>query len=361
MKSFFDQLAGTLALGDTVAVATIVGTSGPVPREVGAKMAVGEEGVLAGTVGGGAGEAAVCRIAREVLADGRARRVSIPLAPEDAGLSPAAAIAVFLDPWPGPAALALAEGIRDGLAAGRAVALATVVRSEGAGDWPIGRKVLITGAAAQGQEPATAAALRAAAVPALTAGQAYAALHTIPADDPAASLLAATIEILVEVFVPPLTLLLVGAGHIAQPLAAIAKLLGYEVMVLDDRPALANAERFPGADRLLIGDPAALLRDYPITPRCHVLLAPPDHAQADACLREVIGSAASYVGLVASKRRAAALRAALAEAGIPADRLSRLHSPAGLAIGARTPAAIAVSIAAELVQVHYATFRCHNV
>ena len=349
MKSFFDQLAASLTAGELVVVATIVGTIGPVPRGVGTKMVVRPDGVLGGTVGGGSGETIVCRLAGEVLAAGRPRRVVVPLAPAGSDLSPAATIEVFLDPWQGPAALALAEAIRDGLAAGRAVALATTVRSADAVGWPLGRKMLLADPAPQ--EVAPWPVSFAAAGEALAAGQAYAQLHTIAADDPAVPAAGATIEALVEVFVPPLTLLLVGAGHIAQPLAAIAKLLGYEVVVLDDRPALATAERFPTADRLLIGDPLALLREYPITPRCHVVIAPPEHAQADACLREVIASAAGYVGLVASRQRAAAIRAALVEAGVSAERLALLHSPVGLAIGAQTPAEIAVSIAAQLVHV----------
>jgi xanthine dehydrogenase accessory factor len=157
----------------------------------------------------------------------------------------------------------------------------------------------------------------------------------------------------VEAHRPPGELVIVGAGHIAQPLARIGAALGFVVTVLDDRPDFATRERFPDADRVIradLRDPLAAVR---ITPRTHLVLVTRGHKHDYDVLVEIMkeGSRPAYVGMVGSRRRVRATFEQLAREGVPVEALAEIHAPIGLDLGAETPEEIAVSIAAELVLV----------
>ncbi|KLU66846.1 putative xanthine dehydrogenase subunit A [Desulfosporosinus acididurans] len=146
-------------------------------------------------------------------------------------------------------------------------------------------------------------------------------------------------------------LLILGAGHIALPLAAMAKILGYEITVVDDRPSFANSVRFTMADRIVCDDFAAVLDSLTITPETYVVIVTRGHRYDKVCLKKVITQQAAYVGMIGSRRRVKALKTELEEEGIPKAFLQKLYSPIGLNIGAETPEEIAVCILAELIKV----------
>jgi xanthine dehydrogenase accessory factor len=158
-------------------------------------------------------------------------------------------------------------------------------------------------------------------------------------------------EFYVELHEPAPELVIVGAGHIARPLCTAASLLGYQVTVLDDRPAFATRERFPEATRLLdvdFGDPFA---DVTLDEHAHLILITRGHQYDYECLLRVLRQPVRprYVGMIGSRRRVRATWAALLREGIPRDRLAEIWAPVGLDLGAQTPEEIAVSVAAELV------------
>ena len=146
------------------------------------------------------------------------------------------------------------------------------------------------------------------------------------------------------------TLLIVGGGHIAVPLARMGADVGFDVVVLDDREAFATPERFPDA-RVRQVDFAAPFRDVAIDRHTHVVLVTRAHRYDYDCLRAIMEHDAepAYIGMVGSRRRVRATFASLLDAGAPRDRLARVHSPIGLDIGAETPEEIALAITAELV------------
>ena len=152
----------------------------------------------------------------------------------------------------------------------------------------------------------------------------------------------------------PDRLVVVGAGHIGVPLASLGAQLGFEVTVLDDRAEFAAAERFPAGVRVLrcdfAGDPFA---DVPIDEGTFLALVTRGHAWDFDCLRLLLQRPGRprYIGMIGSRRRVRAAFTALLAAGIPRERLADLRAPIGLDIGAETPFEIALSIAAELVQV----------
>jgi xanthine dehydrogenase accessory factor len=153
-----------------------------------------------------------------------------------------------------------------------------------------------------------------------------------------------------ETLDPPAKLLIVGAGHVGQALAALATPLGFHVDVLDDRSDCASAERFPNADRH-VADIESSLRDWPIDPQTYVVIVTRGHRHDGRALAAVIDSPARYLGLIGSKRKVKTIFEDLVSQGVSLERLLRVHAPIGLEIGAVTVPEIAVSIAAELVAV----------
>ena len=161
------------------------------------------------------------------------------------------------------------------------------------------------------------------------------------------------LELYLEVRRPVQELIIVGAGHIAQPLCHMGALLGFRVSVLDDRPDFATHERFPDAEYLLRADFDDPFRDAKLHERSHVLLVTRGHKYDYACLvRSLrVDPPPSYIGMIGSRRRVRATFLQLLEEGFDREQLDRIHAPVGLDIGAETPEEIAVSVAAELVKV----------
>ena len=157
----------------------------------------------------------------------------------------------------------------------------------------------------------------------------------------------------VERVAPPTDLVIVGAGHIAQPLSRVGKLLGFRVVVIDDRPDFARRERFPEADRVLVADFDDPFADVPIGPRSHVVLVTRGHRYDYDCARALAraGAEPAYLGMIGSRRRIRAAFEQLAGEGFDRDWLARIHAPIGLDIEAETPAEIAIAIGAEMVLV----------
>jgi xanthine dehydrogenase accessory factor len=153
-----------------------------------------------------------------------------------------------------------------------------------------------------------------------------------------------------ETIDPPAKLLIVGAGHVGQALAALATPLGFGISVLDDRSDCASAERFPSADRR-VADIESSLRDWPIDAQTYVVIVTRGHRHDGRALAAVIDSPAKYLGLIGSKRKVKTIFEDLLAQGVSLERLLRVHAPIGLEIGAVTVPEIAVSIAAELVAV----------
>jgi xanthine dehydrogenase accessory factor len=169
--------------------------------------------------------------------------------------------------------------------------------------------------------------------------------------EPGCHPLAGGIEFYVEHWEPRAELVIVGAGHVAQPLAFVGRMLDFRVTVLDDRPEFATRERFPGADRVLVADFADPLAGIEVGRRTSIVLVTRGHRHDYDFLRELArrSDQPRYIGMIGSKRRVRAAFEQLAAEGVAAAWLARVHAPLGLDIGAETPAEIAVAVAAEMV------------
>jgi xanthine dehydrogenase accessory factor len=162
-----------------------------------------------------------------------------------------------------------------------------------------------------------------------------------------------------QVFIEPIegtpVVCLFGAGHVAQPLARMAKACGFRVEIADDRVKFANAERFPEADHIVVDDFTAAAAKMTLGPNSYAIVVTRGHRGDAEALRAVLGRGLRFVGLLGSRPKVVHIFAALAEEGVAREELATVHAPLGLEIGAQTPEEIAVSILAEMIAVRRGT------
>lgn len=144
-------------------------------------------------------------------------------------------------------------------------------------------------------------------------------------------------------------LILCGGGHVSLEVAHIARRLEFELVVIDDRSEFASPERFPMAARVVCAPFLEALDALGSRESDYYVILTRGHAHDRDCLEHVLRGKYAYAGMIGSRTKVAAVKAALEAAGIARETLDGVHSPIGLSIGAQTPAEIAVSIAAELV------------
>lgn len=152
----------------------------------------------------------------------------------------------------------------------------------------------------------------------------------------------------INISLPPLRLITVGAVHIAQPLAEIATIAGYEVTIIDPRAAFANNKRFPNIN--IVNEwPEEALIDFKIDNRTAVVTLTHDPKLDDSALYAALNSKAFYIGSLGSKKTHNARIERLKIAGFNEDAIKNIHGPVGLSIGAKSPQEIAISIMSELI------------
>jgi xanthine dehydrogenase accessory factor len=158
-----------------------------------------------------------------------------------------------------------------------------------------------------------------------------------------------------QVFIEPVeavpTLVLFGAGHVAQPLARMAKMAGFRVEIIDDRAKFANRERFPDADLVMVEEFEAAAAKMTLGRETYAVVVTRGHGSDANALQACLGRGLRFVGLLASRPKVVHVFTALEERGVSAAELAKVHSPLGVEIGAATPEEIAVSVLAEMIAV----------
>jgi xanthine dehydrogenase accessory factor len=313
--------------GRGAAFATVVQTWGSAPRPVGAQLAVSGDAEIMGSVSGGCVEGAVVAEALEALDDGGARLMEFGVSDDDAfavGLACGGTIRVLVEPVGAALPEAVLSGVVDARAARRPVAVETAL-ALGATQGPVTRVESVSHRIlGYGDAPARFDADRSGFVE----------------DDPAR---------FVAVHNPPLRLAVVGGVHIAQPLARMAREAGYDVTIIDPREAFASAARFPG-ETLVHDWPDAALERHGLDIRTAVVLLTHDPKLDDAALMAALPSPVFYIGALGSTRTHAKRVERLRAAGVSEERIARIDAPVGLAIGARSPAEIAVATLAQITE-----------
>lgn len=160
-----------------------------------------------------------------------------------------------------------------------------------------------------------------------------------------------TLEIFIEPVLPPVPLYVFGAGHVSLSIYKAANHAGFDLTIVDDRPAYANRERFPEAKEIIAEDFDLAMSRLSPTPSSYIVIATRGHRDDMRVLRWAVQTPAKYVGMLGSKRKTVGVFRELTKEGIPARLFDRVYAPIGLDIGAVTPEEIAVSITAELIAV----------
>ncbi len=160
------------------------------------------------------------------------------------------------------------------------------------------------------------------------------------------------LEVFIEPILTPPTLYLFGGGHVSLPLAKMGKLLGFKIVVIDDRAEFANPDRFPEAERVLADDFTKSFPKLKIDKSGYIVIVTRNHQYDDIVLEWAVGTQARYIGMMGSKAKTKAIFSHLLAKGISKSLLDRVHAPIGLEIYAQTTEEIAISILAEIVKVH---------
>ena len=327
-----------------MAIATLVNTQGTTPRKEGAKTLVGEGGAVLGSVTiGGCVDARVIEEAGDVLSRMRPQLLEMNLGDEEAweiGLTCGGTIEVLLEPVALDRAddltARLYQRVREHAARGGRGAIVT--RLDGEGTESVGAKLLVL------DDGATEGTIGEAFLDDRFAAEAREAM----ARGTSRTLFLEGVRAFVEVFAPPAQLIVIGAGHVAMPLTALARTLGYRTIVLDGRPRFATRERFPDVDELHVGIPSEMILGYPLTQETALVLVAHDYKYDLPVLRHALASNVGYVGMLGSARRGATILKFLREEGVAEDVLARVRVPIGLDLGARSAPEIALAILAEI-------------
>jgi xanthine dehydrogenase accessory factor len=307
-------------VGRGAALATVIETWGSAPRPAGSQLVISGAGDIMGSVSGGCVEGAVVIEAVEAIADGLPRLLEFGVSDDTAfsvGLACGGKIRVLVEPV-GAGAHAMPPAMLDALLAARAAGtpVAIVIQPDG---WQ--RALVFAGA-----DAAVDARLRSDRSGMEEDGR-FIAVHN-----------------------PPLRLIVVGAVHIAQPLMIIARACGYAPTLIDPRESFGAAARFPG--EVISHDwPDEAMAALAPDARTAVVTLTHDSKLDDPAIMAALASPCFYLGCLGSPRTHAKRVERLQAAGLSATAIARIHAPVGLAIGAKSPAEIAVSIMAQITAV----------
>jgi xanthine dehydrogenase accessory factor len=336
------------ASGQRMALATIVAVRGSTYRRPGARLLVPEEGAPIGNISGGCLEGDVADMARLVMDEGRARLAGWDLTADDdavwgLGLGCNGAIEVFIEP--ADRAVEAARALRTALEEERPISLVTVIEStEPEAIAPGARLIVMPDGAVEGSLGRSDVDAEAIA----------AARELLTTERSEIRTLVEGIRAFVEILDPPLRLVICGAGHDAVPLLRAASLLGWNITVVDDRPAFLNRERFPEAHGFAsVDDPSEVAEAITIDARTFVVVMTHNFLRDKAYLRGLLTTDARYVAMLGPAARTQRLLMELEDEGtsITEERRSRIHGPAGLDLGAEGPEEIAQAIIGEIVAV----------
>lgn len=351
MTSPYERMAALVATGRPFAVATVVRTHGSTPQAVGAKLILtgNTDERPFGTLGGGCVEADAMLAAREVLEHGGRLLREYRLNEEldwNTGLVCGGTMWILAER--GDAALtcdgeSVLPALVDAAEGREPVAVVTRLARVDRGFAFDGRTVVRSDGSRLGSLGSPEADARAseAAAEQLVHGP----VRILALDE--------THDLLVEPVLGRPHLVVAGGGHVAKAIARQARLLEFDVTILEDRPAFADPDRFDGAT-VLTGDVPSSIGALHYGVQTFLVVATRGHKMDAECVLAAAKTNARYIGLLGSRRKTILIADLLREHGIGDDRLAAIHAPVGLDLGGRTPAEIALAILAEITKIRHA-------
>lgn len=334
----FSTVLSLIQEGGRFAVVTVLRADGSTPVPAGAKAVIEADGTIHGTVGGGAAEGKARQLAMAAVRSGEAAVFDFDLG---------GATAQEAQPICGGAMRLLVDPTAAAGAGDYRRAEAALARRE--------RGIWLTALRQRDRLEVDSRHLSEADLARHDGFPDAEALGTCLSDD-TTRLIASPVDAGVEVFIEPLVpkpiLVIVGGGHVGQAVAAQASLVGFEIVVLEDRPEFAEGQRFPSGTRTRCGKVAEELAALPISRDTFIAIVTRGHQHDAEALRTCIRRPAAYIGMIGSRRKVPLLRKQFLESGwATAGELDRVYAPIGLDIGAVTVPEIAASIVAQMIAV----------
>jgi xanthine dehydrogenase accessory factor len=331
MRELLPAIDAWQAEGLPIARGVVVRTYGSAPRREGSTLLLSADGRIAGSVSGGCVEGATVTAIEEARASGQQRLVRFGVTDEEAwavGLACGGTIDVLVQPTLPSATLAAA---RDMTTSRAVVTWLPDVEGSVAIEAPLVVPEDATGAAPEIVEAARAAIVQGRSTTVEVSGR----------------------TAFLEVYAIRPRLVIVGGVPVAQALARLAQELGYEVIVIDPRPAFVTAERFPDVQALIVGWPDEAADAIGLGAADAVAVLSHDPKVDEPAIAEALRRGCRYVGAIGSRRTRAARRERLRALALGDDDVARLRGPIGLDLGGRAPAETALAILAEVVAVRY--------
>jgi len=332
-----------LEAGRPLVLVSIMTLEGSTPRHSGTKMAVGSDGRSYGTIGGSLIEAAAIKEARKVLTAKKSTVLAFEL--DGKGVTAPGMICggkaeILLDYLAATAPnLEFSRRWREAMQKGKDFYILTHLKGAGNSFEVAGHAVLTSDGFIMGGGLLTAADVE----------KLKPELHNVSST---AVLPLGEARVMIDRIRRLKTLYCFGAGHVAVPTAHLAALVGFRVIVIDDRPEYANAARFPEAyQTIVVKDFHKAIEGLEIDPDSFIVIVTRGHQYDRSVLEQALQTGAGYIGMISSTRKRDAIYEYLADKGVTKDRLDLVHSPIGIDIGGETPEDIAVSIVAELISV----------
>ena len=329
MRNIYEIIQNYLKNGKIGAVATVISRNGSAPRDVGAKMFVGEDGKIHGTIGGGKLEYIAYKRAMDTMGSDKVETINIRMNGKEVasdGMICGGDIDVFLEPVH-EKYIALYSRLGYLKKTGQNGVLVTQFNGEKFLKTAIEENMEINGDN-------------------ITEEDKNVFLRHIHDTDPYTA-----DNIIIEALHISPPLYIFGAGHVSQFIAKVAKMVGFYVVVIDDRSEFANSERFPNADKILAEPFQDVFNSLQFTGNEFIVIVTRGHQYDTDVLKDSLKKKARYVGMIGSKRKVKMVLEHMKEIGFNPEAVDKVHSPIGLSISAETPQEIAISIVAELIKV----------
>jgi xanthine dehydrogenase accessory factor len=309
-------------------LATVIYSAGSAPRDIGAKMFIGDDGKCFGTIGGGSLEFDACNEAIRIMETGELKILHVRMNSntiEEEGMLCGGDVDVLLEPV-NEKYIELYRKVDSLLKKGGKGVVVTGFEGNIIRKTLIEQDAVITGDLLEEKD------LR----------RYY---QHIMENKP---------SVINGFVVEPLKVLsllyIFGAGHVSQYIAKIAKIVDFYVVVIDDREEFAKRDRFPDADEIIVEDFHTVFEKLEFTGQEFVTIVTRGHKYDADVLFETLKRPLKYIGMIGSKRKVKIIFDFMGKSGFSEEAIGRVHAPIGLAIGAETPQEIAVSIVAELVK-----------
>jgi Xanthine and CO dehydrogenases maturation factor, XdhC/CoxF family len=346
------EIISALQSQERVMLATIISTTGSTPASALSKMLVKDNGKSwLGTVGGGCLEGDVLQEAIQMYSSGTAKILTFHLNETniDQGLICGGSLDVLIEPLT-KRDISVMQEVRALRNEGNDCVIATFLSPEGA----VEEKVCLTRTTEpnNGTAPLDDSLKRVnALLISPEAAKLKEAISKAGQRNETQRVVTTSGEMIVEPVSGTPHLVIFGGGHVSKYISRAASMAGFRITVIDDRSEYANAVRFPEAERTLAVDFNEALSHISVTPSTYIVIVTRGHRSDEEILEKVAALPAKYIGMIGSKRKVLTTYEHLAERGVSADVLNRVHAPIGIEIGATTAEEIGISVVAQLIAV----------